>query len=374
MTATGRPAGDSRWISSGTPAMRGVSVPAEQLLQLDRQHRLPARIVHADPRPARHLDPLRGHLVQPRGSTAPAGAARRPRRCAPGRPAGGRWTAPAPATGRRGRRRPSMRATAPRARDGRTPAGRVGPRPAWSRQYVLGAQAVQHGLAHVGVGSGVEDSSIAPSRSTTRADTSPRRSPGGIRQAISSSVRHRVRQPGDLLVDHHRLPDPRRRRAGGPVGDRHGQPLRRREPRPLGELRLRCRTPSDSRRPAAGPPARGRRARPPARPRSSSLRPCSVTSGPRSAGTARRSGGGARLVRRRASWRQRAVKASPPRRAERQTSTRSSPVSRGSCSDSRATTSAARGPRSISALARRGVLDLPSAAPADRHHPVAPPP
>ncbi|MFD0468077.1 hypothetical protein ACFQ0B_06975 [Nonomuraea thailandensis] len=44
----------------------------------------------------------------------------------------------------------------------------------------------------------------------------------------------------------------------------------------------------------------------------------------------------------------------PPRRAARQTSTRSSDASRGSCSDSRATTSAASGPRSSRALARRG--------------------
>ena len=77
MTATGRPAGESRLQQHRTarpPAGRG---PAERLLHLDRQdRRRRVGVVDRDPRAARHRDPFGRELVQPARPAATAAAPR----------------------------------------------------------------------------------------------------------------------------------------------------------------------------------------------------------------------------------------------------------------------------------------------------------
>ena len=110
MTAAGRPAGDSRWTSTGTPATRGRLAQPEQLLQLHREHRL-LGLRSSRPGSGTRWAPrsLRRQLVEPgrppRSPTAAAGSAPAPRRSARGRPAAAPATARAPATRRHARSR-----------------------------------------------------------------------------------------------------------------------------------------------------------------------------------------------------------------------------------------------------------------------------
>ncbi len=231
--------------------MRGVSCPAEQLLQLHRQHRLLARVVHPDPRPARHLDPLRRHLVQPgRALHGSSRAAPRPVDALQvGPPRRGQLRPRASDVEQRGvghvrpRRRPTP--------GGRTPAAAVPPAPRGPAQQAdpLPAQPVAarppaHGRAPAAA------RRTARSRRAARPGGPPRRR----RPARPPSLHLTAPRPppGGRLVDHHGLADPRRRRAGGPVGDRHGQPLRGR--RAATPRRARAAVPDAIRYPPPAPP------------------------------------------------------------------------------------------------------------------------
>ena len=166
-----------------------------------------------------------------------------------------------------------MRARARRGPGGRTPAGPAAPRRRGSTSTGsdLPVRSPSSRAARTSSGSGslsgAEASSIAPSRSTrARHVTAP-----AARWTSSAHVlgarRPAGRSPRRSATA---WPDPRGRRAGGPVGDRDGQPLGAGRAAIPSPARPRCRTPSDSRRPAPGRPARGTRARRRARQPSSS--------------------------------------------------------------------------------------------------------
>nr|BFE85895.1 hypothetical protein GCM10020093_084960 [Planobispora longispora] len=165
-------------------------VPAEQLLQLGGEDRPLAGVVDPDPRPARHLDPLRGDLLQagaPRdqpeqgrghvdalqvGAAADAGQLGL-------QPQVGGLDEEASSTGRQG----SPSARWQNARRSRMAAASGGQRR--TDRPSLRRPSRTAGLTPASR-SGAEESSIAPRRSTRRAETSPCRCPGGTRQAISS--------------------------------------------------------------------------------------------------------------------------------------------------------------------------------------------
>ena len=191
MTAAGRPAGDSRWISSGTPAI------ARRVLA---SRTAPA----ASPRAPAARPSSRGGSAT-RSAPRPAPAPPRPAGLTPRAP--GRCSAAATSMRSRSARRRALDSSGSsqlvgqveRAR--RPSSGHGAPSARWqnaSRSRSARACCVQRAArssvrspssrrpARRRRGSGAADSSIAPSRSTRRAATSPRRPPGGT-------------CPGDLL-------------------------------------------------------------------------------------------------------------------------------------------------------------------------------
>ena len=227
VTATGRPAGDSRCSSTGHPAVAdaGRLQPAERLLDLHREHRRRrVAVVDPDPRPARHRQPLGRELVQ--------ALRRRPRQHrAAGVRSGSRSARSSVAAPSdrcaRARRRRSRPATARRAPGGRRPAAGAAAsrrRPASSSPcFGAGPRAAPADELARRVRSAPAAAARSRPAATRRAPTSPSAS-----HLVHCGQQRRAGLPGGGLVDRGGQPDPRGGAARLPVGDRDRQPRRAR--------------------------------------------------------------------------------------------------------------------------------------------------
>lgn len=225
--------------------------PAEEFLEFDGEHRALGGVVHPDPRAGRDGDPLGGQLVQPAGLAGGPGQQALQRRAdvealqvgAPPGPGEFRFQ---PVVGcreqglvadvRPGRAERLVQEGQPRAQRARAL------RPAQQFADALAGQAVQQRGPHqrrVGAGElgGVQFERAQRGEPTGRQFAAPAAGWHGPVHLVAFGEQVRGGAARGALVDRHRPLDACRGGAGGPVGDRDGQPgcaAQRRSRRGLG--------------------------------------------------------------------------------------------------------------------------------------------